>query len=344
MSNIIFKPEYVSYLPKEGNSPKLTISGDTNEEFLVQFIDGDNLDIIYQGLCTTNNTIIGQRQWYTNWIIRVYNKDKVLCYVDYFNPTGKVIFIKCDSFALGDNIAWIPYFDEFRKKHNCTVICSTFFNDLFESEYPHLLFVKPNTIISNVYAQFYVGASDDGNIKYCPRDYKNIRLQDIPCDILGLNFRELKPNVKISNTPLSKKPYICISEYASGEDKMWGYKNGWQLVVDYVNGLGYEVHVISKESTSLNNIIDLTGNISLHNRISELNGAKIFMGVSSGLAWLSWAVGTHVVMISDISPESHEFQTNITRFSSNTKGFVDYGKVEPTSCEKVLKELGRILS
>jgi ADP-heptose:LPS heptosyltransferase len=124
---------------------------------------------------------------------------------------------------------------------------------------------------------------------------------------------------------------------------MWQLEGGWQRVVDLINEMGYEVHVISKEPTELTNVIDLTGNMSLHDRITQILGAKLFIGVSSGLAWLSWAVGTHVMMVSDISPEWHEFQSNITRLSNNKTNCVDYSPTEPTSCEKVLKNLVLLL-
>ena len=38
--------------------------------------------------------------------------------------------------------------------------------------------------------------------------------------------------------------------------KSWKYENGWQMVVDFLNDNGYKVIVISKERTSLNNVID----------------------------------------------------------------------------------------
>ena len=38
------------------------------------------------------------------------------------------------------------------------------------------------------------------------------------------------------------------------------------------------------------------------------------IGLSSGLSWLSWAVGKHVFMISNFTEPDHEFTTNCTRF------------------------------
>jgi hypothetical protein len=54
---------------------------------------------------------------------------------------GKKVFIAIDSRSLGDNLAWIPYVEEFRNKHNCTVVCSTFWNKILD--YPEIEFVEP---------------------------------------------------------------------------------------------------------------------------------------------------------------------------------------------------------
>ena len=337
--------KYVCTLPKIGNTPSVTLICDECYEYLIKLIDNDTNIVVYDKVCCNGETIIGGRQWYTNWKIEVWDMSGILIHTEYFNPAGEVVFIKSDSIALGDNIAWIPYFEEFRKQHNCTVICSTFFNHLFEDVYPDLIFVEPNTRIGNVYAQYYVGACDDGNTKYSPSNYNNISLQRVASGILGLNDNEIKPNVIIRNSHIANcnTQYICISEFASASNKMWQYEGGWQRIVDYINEIGYEVRVISKEPTELKNVVNLTGNFSLDERITQLSGAKLFIGVSSGLAWLSWAVGTHVMMISDISPKWHEFQTDITRLSNNKTNYVDYSPTEPTSYEKVVKELDILL-
>ena len=89
-----------------------------------------------------------------------------------------MVFIKIDASALGDNIAWISYVEEFRKKHNCNVICSTFYNDLFIDSFPNIHFIKPNIEIKNVYAQYYIGAHKKDDI-YSPIDVKNNSLQKL---------------------------------------------------------------------------------------------------------------------------------------------------------------------
>ena len=132
---------------------------------------------------------------------------------------------------------------------------------MFKNIYPKILFVKPNTVIENVYAQYYIGASID-NEKYSPLDYEKSPLQEMASKTLGIEHVEIRPNLewnvahKKSNI---EGKYVCISEFASHEKKHWKCPGGWQSVVDLLTQKGYKVAVISKEPTQLKNVINLTG-------------------------------------------------------------------------------------
>jgi hypothetical protein len=73
------------------------------------------------------------------------------------------VYIAFDSSSLGDTIAWMPYVEEFRKKHDCKMIVSTFKNFLFESEYPDIEFVEPGVVVPNVYGMYKLGWFYDAN-------------------------------------------------------------------------------------------------------------------------------------------------------------------------------------
>jgi autotransporter strand-loop-strand O-heptosyltransferase len=337
-----FKISYVTTLPKEGNAPRVSITGTIPQKYLVKFYELNN-GLISSGYCETNQTIVcTYRQWFTLWKIIIEDENNDIVYTDFFNPQNKTIFIKMDAYALGDNIAWMPYIEEFRKKWDCHVICSTFHNNIFYEYYPNILFVKPNTVIENVYAQYYIGASDDGNIIYSKNKTNEIPLQKVASDTLGMEYIEIKPNIRPlfgKYSPKTSEKYVTLSEHASSEKKAWKEQNGWQMVVDYLNNRGYKVLVISKEPTALKNVIDLTGDKSLDERISDIMHARCHFGVSSGLSWLAWVLGTPVVMISDVTPSWHEFQSNILRINENELKSIDYGIEGVSSIEKVLKNL-----
>lgn len=308
-----FHVTYKTTLPLLAKSPSAYFLSDNNEELVIEFIDKSTGDLLFSDIATSGKIVSGTRQWFTNWLINFKTKDGKILYQDIFDPTNKVVFVKIDAYALGDNLSWIPYVEEFRKKHNCTIICSTFFNYLFEDEYTDILFVKPNTQIGNVYAQYYIGTFEEMNKSYAPSSHINKPLQKVATDILGLDFKEIKPKIKLPIKQLKDKT-VCISERASTPLKEW--KGNWQIIVDYLNSLGYKVKVISKESSNLQRVINKTGDINLFDRISDLYDADFFIGVSSGLSWLSWACGTHTFLISDFTPSNHEFSDNCTRIYS----------------------------
>ena len=336
---------YVPHLPLQGHCPRVFVHGEPNKKYVVKFYDGSG-EKVWTQETQNNTTIIGERQWYTNWRITLESGGKIID-EDIFNLKNKTVFIKIDGYALGDNLAWIPYVEEFRKKHNCQVICSSFFNQLFAPSYPHILFVKPNIDIDNIYAQYFIGAGKEGhNIKYSPTSTKEIPLQKTACDILGLKYQEVRPKVVKPNFggPSIKGKYVTISEFASADFKMWN--GNWQTIVNHLKSLGYKVVVISKEPTSLTGIIDKTGDLRYIDRINDLTYAEFHIGVSSALSWLSWATGTHVFMISDFTPPSHEFQSGVTRLYDpkfKKSVVVNFKPKHQISTEKVISKINEYL-
>lgn len=340
---------YVTTLPKVGNAPSVSIMGNNPENYFVKFYERKKglINLLSSGYCKNNQSIISAtRQWYTDWVIEVYDSKNQLIFVDVFNAQNKNVFIKLDAYALGDSIAWIPYIEEFRIKHNCNVICSTFHNNLFVEAYPNILFVKPNTQIDNVYAQYYIGAANDGNLVYSKIKSNEHPLQKVATEALGLDFKEIVPNLSVLCFGKERRipeKYVTISEFGSAPTKQWKAENGWQIVVDYLNQIGFKVAVISKEKTELKNVIDLTGDFSLIERCVDIKHAEFHLGVSSGLSWLAWALGTHVVMVSDVTPSWHEFNKNITRINSSVLSSVDYDNQSVTNVKEVIKKLEELV-
>lgn len=542
--------DYVTTLPLKPFSPKVIIDDEgENNKYEVIFHDWKKEEVVCKKSFQGSGVAYGERQWFTNWEVEII-KNGESEHIETFDLSDKVAFIKIDASALGDNLAWMPYIEEFRKKHGCQVICSTFWNWLFENEYKYILFVVPNTQIKNVYYQIYVGTQKPDNVYYAPLPYGKEPLQKTACDILGLEHKEIKPkitipkfipneryvtnqdeykisgeigklkklksvidnyqleiktifdlgardlresiwfskvypssmvhafecnpdmiqlikstytypgvifnslainsyngacefhkvnqektktknglpdyikrdgnpgasslykstgsiyendvikvdcmrldrymeanelrsidllwmdiqgaeltalqslgnkisDVKIIHTEITRgqpeyegqamfddvnnfltdngfvlhsvdaidaiyinkkfipqnQKVVCISERASHNKKEW--PGNWQQIVDFLVSQGYAVKVISKEPTKLKNVIDKTGNLPLQDRMLDLQNCEFFIGVSSGLAWLSWAIGTHVFLISDYTPPDHEFNEGCTRIYSD---------------------------
>ena len=71
--------------------------------------------------------------------------------------------------------------------------------------------------------------------------------------------------------------------------------------------LGDEWHD-SKLGGTLTGVVNKTGDFPLKDRMVDIRDAKAFIGVGSGLSWLSWALNTPTVMISGFSYPYTEFQ------------------------------------
>lgn len=334
---------YITSWPKHPLSPQVTVTDTEGENnlYTVDFCEGRR--ILYSYTFNGSKTVYGKQQWYTAWEI-IVRKNKKVVFRDIFDLIGKTVHIHNDAHALGDNLAWMPYVEEFRKKHACKVICSTYFNSLFYREYPEITFVQPLAIIPSVYTEYYIGTTLPHNPYYSPIPYGRVPLQRAGSSILGLVHKEIKPKVTI---PIYKKEShfehveksVCISTYASTSDKEW--RGNWQEIVDFLIENNYRVKIISKEHTNLRNIENKTGELPLSERIIDLHKADFFIGCSSGLAWLSWAVGTHVIMISDYTPIDHEFKSGCIRLYSNKcrKQIID----APIKCEVTVAQIKKAI-
>ena len=71
--------------------------------------------------------------------------------------------------------------------------------------------------------------------------------------------------------------------------------------------------------------------------------AEFHLGVSSGLSWLAWALGKHCVMISDVTPKWHEFQSDVSRVCANDLAMVDYDVEGVSTAEEVIGKLAELI-
>jgi len=281
-----------------------------DDEYLVQFIDNSTDKVLYSTTIKPNHWCRSSIQYYVPWRINIY-KNNMLVHEHIMNFENKRVFVVINSSSLGDNIAWIPYVEEFRKKHNCSVICSTFKNFLFDKSYPEIEFVTPGSVVNNLYAQYNIGWDYD---PYKEREIVNtIPLQKTSSNVLGLEFTEIKPNINF--TPKQKPivgKYITIAPNSTAGLKLWNYENGWEILVSELNKLGYTVINVSSEKNQIKGAAELNDK-SLERTMNVIYHSELYIGLSSGLSWLSWALGKHVVMISNFTEKDHEFTSNCTR-------------------------------
>ena len=282
--------------------PFLEITGTSKSDFTVEFYDGNNL--VHYDTIKCNHWIRLNRQYYTPWEIIVY-KDGVEVFHYNMNLNNRRVYISFESSSLGDTIAWMPYVEEFRCLHNCEVIVSTFKNFLFEKEYPMLEFVAPGTTVNNIYAMYRLGWFYDKNRE--PVLPNTIPLQQTATNILGLSYKEIKPRVTYKTRPQHPDDrYVAIATNSTAGCKFWTREH-WQEVINYLHTVGYSVVNTSLEENPFKHCAVLDDK-SMKNTIDCIVHSQFFIGLSSGLSWLAWALNKEVIMISNFTQEDHEFK------------------------------------
>jgi autotransporter strand-loop-strand O-heptosyltransferase len=289
------------------NHPFLEIKGESDSEFDVRFYDENDV-CQYQSVIKSNSWVRLNRQYYTKWKTYVY-QDGELIYENILDLHGKKVFISIESSALGDTIAWVPYALEFQKKHGCKVALSTFHNKILD--YPELELVKPGSSV-NCYAMYKIGWHYDTNRE--PELPNTIPLQKAACNILGLKYTEIRPKLFTKrDCPLHDK-YITIATNSTTGCKFW-VREEWQKLINYYTEQGYKVYNVSKEVNPFDNCPQIP-DTSMESTMDWIYHSKFFVGLSSGLSWLAWALGKQVVLISNFTEYDHEFLTNCIRITN----------------------------
>jgi autotransporter strand-loop-strand O-heptosyltransferase len=294
------------------NGFHLNLEADTDDTFVLQVFDDSDL-MIYQSEIKGGMFCKLYREYFNGLKYKIY-KDDLLVKEETINFKNKRVFINFESSSLGDSIAWMPYCEEFRKKHECEVIVSTFLNFLFENNYPNLTFVGRNTTVENIYGMFNVGWFYDENKE--PEYAPAIPLQKAATNILGLEFEEIHSKVYFEpkDRPYEQK-YVCIATDSTAGCKLWNNPTGWDELVDYLINKGYIVVNISKDAKKMSGVLNLEDD-SLDNTMNVIYHSDFVVGLSSGLSWLTWGLGKHIVMISNFTEYDHEFTTNCTRITN----------------------------
>jgi autotransporter strand-loop-strand O-heptosyltransferase len=280
--------------------PFIEITGTSDSTFTVEFYDGPTL--IYHDKLKCNHWVKLNREYYTKWRTVVY-KDGEKVYDKVLNLEGKRVYISFESSSLGDTIAWMPYVEEFRCFHNCEVVVSTFKNFLFEKEYPMLEFVEPGTNVTNLYAMYKIGWFYNENKE--PVLPNTIPLQQTATNILGLPYKEIKPRIVNSRIQLPMRQ-VAIATNSTAGCKFWTREH-WQEVINYLHAEGYKVINTSLEKNPFDNCQGLL-DTSMTNTMTTIYNSRFFIGLSSGLSWLAWALDVPVIMISNFTDANHEFE------------------------------------
>jgi len=249
------------------------------------------------------------------------NGDSVLSH-DY-SAREREVLVQLPVGTLGDPLGWFPYAVKFKERHGCRLTClmGEKLIPLFRESYPDIQFAAPgDEQVDRYYATYSIGLFfDDKEFVHQPCDFRYVGLHRTAGYILGVDPTEAAPRVHLldDSRPIADR-YVCIAVQSTTQSKYWNNPQGWREVVRFLNGHGYRVICIDLKPVHGHELIwnhiphgveDQTGERPLSERARWLKHAEFFIGLSSGLSWLAWAVGTPVVMISGFTHPTNEFDT-----------------------------------
>jgi autotransporter strand-loop-strand O-heptosyltransferase len=292
------------------------IKGNVSRSYFIEFIDGDG-KVRHSSNITNNMWTSCNVKYYVPWTIRINGK-----VVETFNLEDKTVLISFESKSIGDTIAWAPYAIELMNQRKCKVILSTFHNDWFigNKSYDKIKFINPGQSV-NCDVIYKLGWFRDDNqtwrnFNLHPVQPNLIPLQKTASDILGLEFKEVNYGLsfKPGKRPMESK-YVVFGPQSTAGCKEWPFEN-WQTLTKMVRELGYEVIILSLKNYDIKDTISVTSR-DWNDIFNCLYHSEFFVGLSSGLSWVNWALNKQTVMIAGFTQDDHEFTTNVKRVSND---------------------------
>lgn len=305
---------YVSY----NDGVKCEIIGRDNYEYNVKFIDKDKNHAVYQTNIKCGRWCSPSRKWFTNWGVDVTSDNpSITIRAHHLDIQNKKVGILFESSSLGDTLSWVGQVSEFQKLNNLELDVYTHRNGLFKDSYSNMNFVdlwNPN----KYYATYKIGVYTDHELPWDANRNKNqwntVPLGQICTDTLGFDYKEIRPVIAVNKKEIPiKEKYVCIATHSTAQAKFWNNPTGWLEVINFLLESGYRVFNISNENLPIVDGMELLPSYDMDTTIQYLNNADFFIGLSSGLSWLSWALGVHCFMISGFTPSRLEFEQNCTR-------------------------------
>lgn len=294
------------------SGPQVEIRGNSGRTYRVEFCDSLTNKVIFADEIKSNYYSKCHIEYFVNWHIKVTDlTTNVLVQEFRYKPMSNVVIV-FESSALGDTICWVPVVEEFRKKHNVEVYCSTFHNQLFSETYPNIHWINRGTAIPETRCVYRIGWFGKGEPNHKnPRDCRTIPLQQVATDILGIDpVEEFRPKLTRDKRPplYNNSKYVVISTVSTAQAKHWNLPNGWQDLVNWLNSKGYSVVNVGREPNKLTGVVDMCNIKPIMDIVNLIQHCKFFIGLGSGLSWMAWALDKKSVMISGFSADWCEFQ------------------------------------
>ena len=297
------------------------VAPESEHPWRVRISDLDTGNILYETELKAGR-VSSTKRYYVRFRLEAWQQGENLLRHDY-SAEGQPVLINFPIGTLGDTLGWFPYAVKFRDKHKCRLTCAMAERliPLFQPNYPDIEFVGHEGVEpQRYYATYSIGLFfDDKDCVYQPTDFRHVGLHRTAGYILGVDPTEVPPRIALADDsrPITE-PYVCIAVQSTTQSKCWNNPLGWHELVRFLKEHGYRVVCIDQKPVHGTGIVwnhiphgveDETGDRPLQERARWLRHADFFIGLSSGLAWLAWSVGTPVVMISGFTHPTNEFAT-----------------------------------
>lgn len=225
---------------------------------------------------------------------------------------GAHLLVHFDSFCLGDTICFSAYLDALLLHHQPRqVTVTTFFPELISSRH-HAVevvsaylqpgspgFIETDTLVTVGYDKANLDHTL-GGMQWAVKDCLRLPQE------LAIGRPWVRPRAR---TVLDGKVAIAPESLKAIARWDWHGARGWQEVIDHLNLKGKEVHMVSYENRLQLQGLKASwhGNSDLDVALGHILESELFIGLSSGLAWLAWAYEVPVVMIAGFTKPHNEF-------------------------------------
>ena len=328
---VLYGPEGIRFDFNLG--ARISLPPRTKGKWRVRLRDMDTGNILFESE-NKGAFVNSAKRWYVRFSVEIWSIDddppaepRVVMKHE-FDPRHQDVLIQFPVGTLGDILAWFPYaarFAEQNPRPRVTCALSGLIIPLLRDAYPDLRLVTheevaEHKLVEQMYATWSLGVffGDESN-DWQPTDFRMVGLHRTAGYILGVDPAEQPPKISIPDVPRRiAEPYAVIAVQSSSGCKYWNNPNGWRDIVAFLKDNGYRVICIDQKPVHGFGLMwthiphgaeDETGDRPLVERAELLRHASFFVGLSSGLAWLAWAMHIPVVLISGFTHPTNEFHT-----------------------------------
>lgn len=306
----------VTFTYKSGPDLRVEFSPN-NEDYTAQFWCGNKLK--WERVICTGFWARYSEDWFQDWRCVITYKGEA---IEEIIPDTSVFGVQLDSSSLGDTLSWVGQVEEMIQQRDFDKVLLRCHKDfLFDKKYYETLgiyFIGWNENLPQNFQKVGVYQQEDDvspRAKH-PRDWRTIPLGAIAADQLGIRFQERKPRLapEFYKKAELEGNSVCIATESTAAAKYWNREGGWQTLIDSFNKEGWKVYYTSKEEPKYDGVHHIP---DLVEAAQHINASGKFIGISSGLSWLAWALGVKVCMISGFTWDFVEFKCDVRIINHN---------------------------